>query len=194
MTCLRFHPGAVCVVACLLSVLILTLAWGDRPAPHTAICGVSSTSAPTSDGDVDWLSLLLPWRCPDPVTVILGTLLWQLYFTWLGTTLLLAWEWRHARAVPAGLLAALHDAARQGQPRMASYLARLDGSHLGRVLATALARPEDGLEEARAAGFRAARSIKEAQERRLIWLEWIGTLGPLVGLAAAVQAAALLGS
>lgn len=188
MTCFRYHPGVVTVIAGSLSILIATLSFvelrsiGAPPAPPGFSRGA----------DADRFAVLLPWRCPDPLNVMLSTFVWQLYFAWLVAAIALLAELRRARAVPAGLLAALTEAACAGNVKTAGYLARLDGSVLGQVLTAGLARLDDGLEEARAAGFRAALSFKESKERQLIYLEMIGTLGPLVGLAAAVHAALLL--
>jgi hypothetical protein len=188
MTCFRYHPGVVTVVAGSLSILIATLSLVEL----RSIAGPPAAPTFSRNTDPDWFSVSLPWRCPDPLNVMLSTFVWQLYFAWLVATIALMAELRRARAVPAGLLAAMTDAARAGNVQTVGYLARLDGSVLGQVLTAGLARFDDGLEEARAAGFRAAQGFKESKERQLIYLEMIGTLGPLVGLAAAVHAALLM--
>jgi hypothetical protein len=188
MTYFRYHPGVVTVVAGSLSILIAT--WSFIELRSIAV--PPAAPAFSSGADPDWFAVLLPWRCPDPLNVMLSTFLWQLYFAWLVAAIALLAELRRARAVPASLLAAMTEAVRAGNVKTAGYLARLDRSLLGQVLTAGLLRLDDGLEEARAAGFRAALGFKESKERQLIYLEMIGTLGPLVGLAAAVHAALLL--
>jgi len=188
MTSFRYHPGVVTVVAGSLSILIATLSFVE----FRSIAAGPTPPAHSSGTDPDWFAVLLPWQCPDPLNVMLSTFVWQLYFALLMVAIALVAELRRARAVPAGLLAAMTEAASTGNVKTAGYLARLDRSALGQVLTAGLARLDDGLEEARAAGFRAAQGFKESKERQLIYLEMIGTLGPLVGLAAAVHAALLL--
>jgi biopolymer transport protein ExbB len=65
-------------------------------------------------------------------------------------------------------------------------MAKEDGSFLGRVLTTGMARLQYGIDDAREAAFNMVDSIKAGKEQLISYLAVIGTLGPLLGLVGTV--------
>src|SRR5260370_13921653 len=65
-------------------------------------------------------------------------------------------------------------------------MGREDGSFLGRVMTTGMARLQYGIEDAREAAMNMVESIKASKEQMITYLATIGTLGPMLGLVGTV--------
>jgi biopolymer transport protein ExbB len=99
---------------------------------------------------------------------------------------LLAMDLRMAAAIPPGFVEDFADTVNKRQFKQAFEMAREDGSYLGRVLTTGMARLQYGIEDAREAAFNMVESIKAGKEQAITYLATIGTLGPMIGLVGTV--------
>jgi biopolymer transport protein ExbB len=99
---------------------------------------------------------------------------------------LLAMELRMSSSIPTGFVEEFTDTVNKRKFKEAYEMARDDGSFLGRVLTTGMARLQYGIDDAREAAFNMVESIKAGKEQLVTYLATIGTLGPMLGLVGTV--------
>jgi biopolymer transport protein ExbB len=117
---------------------------------------------------------------------VFGPLLLIVSIILVALIVLLAMDLRLASAIPPGFVEDFTDTVNKRQFKQAYEMARDDGSFLGRVLTTGMARLQYGIEDAREAAFNMVESIKASKEQAITYLATIGTLGPMIGLVGTV--------
>jgi biopolymer transport protein ExbB len=115
-----------------------------------------------------------------------GLILLAVSIALVALIVLLAMELRLSSAIPAGFVEDFTDTVNKRKYKEAFDMAREDGSFLGRVLTTGMARLQYGIEDAREAAFNMVESIKAGKEQLVTYLATIGTLGPMLGLVGTV--------
>jgi biopolymer transport protein ExbB len=108
----------------------------------------------------------------------------SIILVWL--IVLLAMDLRMGAAIPPGFVDDFTETVNKRRFKEAYQLASEDGSFLGRVMTTGMARLQYGIEDAREAAGHMVESIKSAKEQMITYLATIGTLGPLLGLVGTV--------
>src|SRR5262249_28935405 len=109
---------------------------------------------------------------------VFGPLLLFVSITLIAIIVLLSMDLRMQSAVPPTFVEDFTDIVNKRQFKQAYDLARNDGSFLGRVLTTGMARLQYGIEDAREASFNMVDSIRASKEQLIAYLATIGTLGP----------------
>jgi biopolymer transport protein ExbB len=117
---------------------------------------------------------------------VFGPLLLLVSIALVALIVLLAMDLRLPNAIPPGFVEDFTDTVNKRQFKAAYEMAREDGSYLGRVMTTGMARLQYGIEDAREAAFAMVENIKASKEQLITYLATIGTLGPLLGLVGTV--------
>jgi biopolymer transport protein ExbB len=162
------------VVICLLAVCLLVFA---SPAVSTAL-------AQEGDNPKEQSNLFL--HIIHSVGWVMGTILLFLSVSLVALVALLAMDLRMGLAIPPGFVDEFTETVNQRRFKEAYEMAKEDGSYLGRVLTTGMARLQYGIEDAREAAFNMVDSIKAGKDQLISYLAVIGTLGPLLGLVGTV--------
>jgi len=118
--------------------------------------------------------------------VVFGPLLLVISIGLVALIVLLAMDLRLGNAIPPGFVEDFTDTVNKRQFKAAFEMAREDGSYLGRVMTTGMARLQYGLEDAREAAMNMVESVKASKEQLITYLATIGTLGPMLGLVGTV--------
>lgn len=104
----------------------------------------------------------------------------------IALIMLLIMELRMAVAIPPGFVEDFTDTVNKRRFKEAYDMAKEDGSFLGRVMTTGMARLQYGIDDAREAAFNMVESVKAGKDQLITYLATIGTLGPMLGLVGTV--------
>jgi biopolymer transport protein ExbB len=137
---------------------------GDAPASHESLLG--------------WVA-----RCSGPIGVVI--LLLSFYF--VATVVRLFLVLRESVAAPEELIAQSEALFQQRDFRGLYQLFKNDASFLGCILAAALPKLSNGLQEARNTLDRASDAATITMEKSCSMLAVLGTLGPMIGLLGTLQ-------
>jgi biopolymer transport protein ExbB len=167
---------------CLLAVLVLVFS-----CPAVSTChaqdGEKEAPAPAAK-DTKPPSLII--HIIKSVGWFMGALLLGLSIGLVALIVLLFMDLRMSLAIPPGFVDEFTETVNQRKFKEAYEMAKEDGSFLGRVLTTGMARLQYGIEDAREAAFNMVDSIKAGKDQLISYLAVIGTLGPLLGLVGTV--------
>ncbi len=166
---------------CLLAVLLLVFA---APAVSTSRAQDKEDAPPAAKAPQQQPSLIL--HIIKSVGIVMGLILLTLSVGLVALIVLLSMDLRMSLAIPPGFVDEFTDTVNQRRFKEAYEMAKEDGSFLGRVLTTGMARLQYGIEDAREAAFNMVSSIKAGKEQLISYLAVIGTLGPLLGLVGTV--------
>jgi biopolymer transport protein ExbB len=175
------------VAACLLAILLLTLAQPlttpahaqEGPGDAAKDAGAAGPAAPAAKPN-----LLI--HIIKSAGWVFGPLLLVISIGLVALIVLLAMDLRMGSAIPPGFVEDFTETVNQRKFKEAYEMAREDGSFLGRVMTTGMARLQYGIEDAREAAFNMVESIKASKEQLITYLATIGTLGPMLGLVGTV--------
>src|SRR5579885_1573916 len=117
---------------------------------------------------------------------VFGLILLVVSIALVALIVLLAMDLRMSSAIPTYFVEQFTDTVNKRKFKEAYEMARDDGSFLGRVLTTGMARLQYGIDDAREAAFNMVESIKAGKEQLVTYLATIGTLGPMLGLVGTV--------
>lgn len=117
---------------------------------------------------------------------VFGPLLLVISIGLVALIVLLAMDLRMGSSIPPGFVEDFTETVNQRKFKEAYEMAREDGSFLGRVMTTGMARLQYGIEDAREAAFNMVESVRASKEQLITYLATIGTLGPMLGLVGTV--------
>lgn len=160
---------------CLLAMLILTFVSPALSIAH------AEDAAGAEGGKTNLL-----WHIIKSAGPFFGPLILLISIALVALIVLLAMDLRMGSTIPPGFVEEFTETVNQRKFKEAYDMAREDGSFLGRVMTTGMARLQYGIEDAREAAGNMVESIKASKEVLITYLATIGTLGPLLGLVGTV--------
>jgi len=163
---------------CVLAVLLLVFA---SPAVSTAQAQDSDKTEAKSSTESNLFIHIIK-----SAGIVMGPILLILSIGLVALIVLLSMDLRMTLAIPPGFVDEFTETVNQRRFKEAYEMAKEDGSFVGRVLTTGMARLQYGIEDAREAAFNMVDSIKASKEQLISYLAVIGTLGPLLGLVGTV--------
>ena len=183
---------AVAIIGCLSVLLLLafftpalpTAHAQDAPAPGAGDAG--APAAPAGEAAPPAAKPNIFIHIVKSVGWVFGIIILFISIGLVALIVLLAMDLRLGNAIPPGFVEDFTDTVNKRQFKAAYEMAREDGSFLGRVMTTGMARLQYGIEDAREAAFNMVESIKAGKEQLVTYLATIGTLGPMIGLVGTV--------
>jgi biopolymer transport protein ExbB len=160
---------------CLLALFLLTFV-----SPALSIANAAD------DGAAEGGKTNLLWHIIKSAGPVFGPIILIISVALVALIVILAMDLRMSNAIPPGFVEDFTETVNQRKFKEAYEMAKEDGSFLGRVMTTGMARLQYGIEDAREAAVNMVESIKASKEVLITYLATIGTLGPLLGLVGTV--------